>query len=88
LSSSSALKYAIRKVQENNYGLEINGTPSFLVPTDDVNSVGENINISNKSTEALLAAGKEDGLEINAEEMKYVFFSHHQMTGQNHYISK
>jgi hypothetical protein len=39
-----------------------------------------------KSTEALLDASKEAGVEVNAEKTKYVSVSHHQTTGQNHYI--
>jgi hypothetical protein len=26
------------------------------------------------------------GLEVNAEEIKYTFMSHHQIAGQSHYI--
>jgi hypothetical protein len=46
---------------------------------DDVNLLGENINIMNKSTEALLGGSKEVGLEVNAEK----HMSHHQTTGQD-----
>jgi hypothetical protein len=42
------------------------------------------VNIINKNTEALLDAGKEVGLEVNAEKTKYMFMSHHQTTGQYH----
>jgi hypothetical protein len=48
------------------------------------NLLGENINILNKNTEALLDVRKEVGLEVNAEKIRYMFMTCHQTTGQSH----
>ena len=36
-----ALEYAIRKVQETNLGLDMNGNPQVLAYADDVNLISE-----------------------------------------------
>jgi hypothetical protein len=42
-------------------GLKLNGTHQLLVYADDVNLLGDNIDIRKKNTETLTDASKEDG---------------------------
>jgi hypothetical protein len=77
------LEYAIRKVQENQVGLKINGTHQLLAYTDDVNLLGDNIYTIKKNTQTLIDASKEVGLEINVEKTKYMLLFRHQKLDQN-----
>jgi hypothetical protein len=64
----------------------LNGTNQFLDGADDVNLLGKNLNIIKKNTEAQLHASKKDGQEDNTDTSEYMFLSHGQTVGQNHYI--
>jgi hypothetical protein len=79
------LEYAIKRVQEKQKGLKLNGTHQLLAYADDVNILGENIDTTQKNTEALLDAVKKVGLEENSEKTKYMLMSR-KKAGQKHSI--
>ena len=46
-----SLEYAIRKVQETNLGLDMNGTHQVLAYVDDVNLIGDDIRTIERNAE-------------------------------------
>jgi len=73
-----ALECAIRRVQVNQDGLKLNGTHQLPVNADDVNILGGSLLPVKENTEALIVASKEIGLEVNADETKYMVMSREQ----------
>jgi hypothetical protein len=79
--SNFALVYVIRKVQEFQQGLKLNGTHQLLAYVDFVNLLRDN-RYYEGNTESLMDASREVGLEINVAQTKYMLLSHNQNTGQ------
>jgi len=81
---SFALEYAIRTVQVIQDGLKLNGTHQILVYADDVNISGGNVYTIKENAEALVAASKQIGLEVNSDKTKYIVMSRDQNAGRSH----
>jgi hypothetical protein len=75
--------YMVQKVQENQVGLEMNGTHQLLIFADDINLLGDSINIIKENIETLLEPSRDVGLEIIAEKTWYMIKSCHLTSGQN-----
>jgi sorting nexin-29 len=78
-----ALEYAIRKVQENQVELKLNGTHQLMAYADDVNLLGGNIDTIMRNTDTFIDASKEVALEVNIQTTKYMLVSYDQNAGQN-----
>jgi hypothetical protein len=81
-----ALEHVLRKVQEYQMGLKLNGTHQLLAHADYMILLGYNIAAINKNTDTLVDASKV-GLEVIVEKTKYMLVSHDQNENQN-WISK
>jgi len=70
----------------NKDGLKLNGTHQILAYADDVNIVGGSVHTVKENAEALVAATREIGLEVNADKTKYMVMSRDQNAGKNHSV--
>ena len=73
-----AVEYAIRKVQETNLGLDINGTHQVLAYVDDVNLIGDDIRTIDRNAGVLLNTCKDIGLAVNIGKTKYMEIGRHR----------
>jgi hypothetical protein len=78
-----AEEYAIRKVQENQVGLRLNGTRQLMAFTGDMNLLGNNMDTIKKDTETLIDARQTVCLEMNVKKTKYILLSRRENVGQN-----
>ena len=81
-----SLEYAIRKVQETNLELDMNGTHQVLAYADDVNLIGDYIRTIKINAVVLLNAFKDIGLAVNTEKTKYMEIGCHRGMIANAYI--
>jgi len=83
-----ALEYAIRRIQVNQDGLQLNGKHQSLVYADDVNILDESVHTIKKIKDGLLVGSKEIGLEVNADKTKYMVISQDQNAGRSHNLKE
>ena len=57
-----------------------------MVYADDVNILGGRVHTIQENAEALVVAGRENGVEENADKTKYMVTSRDQNTGRSHSI--
>jgi len=81
-----ALEYAIRRVQVNQDGLNLNGIHQLLLCADDVNILGGSVHTVEKNADTFVVASKQIGLDVNADKMKYMSMSRDHNAGRNHSI--
>src|SRR5215510_7915785 len=81
-----ALEYVIRRVQVKQDGFKLNVTHQLLAYADDVNILGGSVHTVKENAEALVAATKEIGLEVNADKTKYMVMSREGNAGRGHSV--
>ena len=83
-----ALEYAIRRAQVNRDGLKLIGTHQPLAYADDVNILGGSIHTLKENAETLVAATRKIGLEVSANETKYMVMSRDHNAGRIHSVKR
>jgi hypothetical protein len=70
-----ALKYSIRKIQDNQVGLKLNATHELLAYAGAITLLGDNIDTINKNR-ILTEAGKTFALDMKVVKSNYMLLSH------------
>jgi hypothetical protein len=70
----------------NQDGVKLNGVHQLLFYADDVNMLGGSVQTIKKSSEALVVASKQTGLEVSADKSKYMVMSRDQIAAKSHNI--
>jgi hypothetical protein len=60
-------------VQKNQVGMKLNATHQLLIYAYEMNLLDDNIHTIKKNTETSTGASNKVGLEVNVEEIKYMF---------------
>jgi len=66
--------------------LKLNGTHQLLFYADDVNMLGGSVHTIKENAEALVVTSKLIGLEVNADETKYMLMYRDQNAGRSQNI--
>jgi hypothetical protein len=66
--------YVIKKVEEKQVRLKLNGTNQLLVYADDLNLLGGNTDTTKKNPDTLIYPNIEVGLEVNAEKKLSIYY--------------
>ena len=66
--------------------MKLNGTHQFLVCANTVNILCGSVHTVKKNAEALIVASKGTGLEVNADNNKYMIISRHKDAGRSNNI--
>jgi hypothetical protein len=64
--------------------LKLRGTQQLLFYADNINTSGRSVHTSKKHTVFLIVTNKENGLEVNADKIKYMVISRDQNSGLSH----
>jgi hypothetical protein len=71
-TSKFSAEYAIRGAQENRKVLETDDLNQVLVCADEVNLLGQDMNVMQSNAEIIVQVNKEIGIEVDIDKTKHV----------------